>query len=591
MLTPVAGALNLWFLGEDSGRPAIAKAGLCAAAVAGRLHNRDSLATLAGSLPVPATDSELVLSAYLNGGEPALRQLRGAFVVLVFDGRKHEFVALRDPLGYYPLFFAIRPDGLLLSPSQEQLLRQEGVSREVDRAAAAGWVLGRSVDGTFFVDTARLMPGHLLRFDGDGVRTERYWRPRVQIRTESVDVQSVEDQFDQLLSRAIDRCLDLGPAGVLLSGGIDSAAIAAVATDRSRGRGLPDPVALSIKFPEPASDESTTQRAVASALGIPHVLLPWDEAFGPEGPLLDALALAKWRPVPPSPWDSAYGVLARTAAKLGCRSTIGGDATEWLAHEFFFAADLLGRLDLAGLLRLVAAEQDRSRRPRRHVGRALLWTYGARALLLHLAARFPYFDARERVEALRMRQRMRSIPPWLVPDPTLRRELAGRWLSTVLPLESGSFYTRARLGLLDSPDMALLMESHYERSRRLGIESLDGFQDPELIEFLLTVPPDLLIAGGRNKSLAQASIRRRLPEFDLGLLRNARFDAVVEELLVAQVQQALDQLGGLPILGGLRVIDPAPLLQLAAGGNGARLPGYNRLWYAVSLEAWLRARL
>ena len=304
---------------------------------------------------------------------------------------------------------------------------------------------------TFFVDIPRLMPGHVLRFDGDSVSTERYWRPRVGIRTEPTDVQSVQDEFDVLLSRAVDRCLDLGPAGVLLSGGIDSAAIAAVATDRSRRRGLPDPVALSINFPEPASDESTTQRAVASALGIPHVLVPWDEAFGPEGPLLEALALAKWRPIPPSPWESAYGLLARTAAQLGCRSTIGGDATEWLAHEFFYAADLLSGLDLAGLLRLVAAEQERTRRSRPQVTRTLLWTYGARALLLHHAARFPYFGAHERVEALRTRQRMRSIPAWLVPDPALRRELAGRWRSTVLPLARGSFYARARLGLLDLP--------------------------------------------------------------------------------------------------------------------------------------------
>ena len=100
-----------------------------------------------------------------------------------------------------------------------------------------------------------------------------------------------------------------------------------------------------------------------------------------------------------------------------------------------------------------------------------------------------------------------------------------------------------------------------------------------------------MVAGGLNKSLAQASIRRRLPEFDLNLLRNARFEAVVEELLVTQVKQALDQLGGLPILGGLRVVDPAPLLELAAGRKGARPTGYHHLWYAVSLEAWLQARL
>ena len=512
-------------------------------------------------------------------------------MVLLLDGRNGQFLALRDPLGYYPLFFATRSGGLLLSPSQEQLLRRRGVSREVDRAAAAGWVLGRRVAETLFVDIARLMPGHVLRFDGSSVSTERYWRPRILIRKDPIDVRSVEEQFDLLLSRAVDRWLDLGPAGVLLSGGIDSATIASVATQNSRERGLPDPVALSIEFPEPASDESTTQRAVASALGIPHVVVPWDRAFGPEGALLEALSMAKWLPFPPSPWVSAFGLLSRTAAELGCRSTISGEATEWLAHDAFHAADLVRRLDLAGLLRLFAAERKMGGRSRAQVARTVLWTYGARALLLHRAAGFPHLDAGERVEALRTRQRMRSIPASLVPDPTLRRELAVRWHSTVLPLGSGSFYARARLGLLDSPDMIVGMDSHYERSRHLGIESLDGFQDPELIEFLLTVPPEHLMAGGLNKSVAQASIKRRLPEFDLTLLRSAWFDAVVAELVAAQAGQALEQLDGLPILEGLGVVDPVPLLELATRGKAAPPLDYHHLWYAMSLEAWLRARL
>ena len=558
---------------------------------AGRLDDRDALRSAVGSPPVENTDAALVLHAYLNGGEPALRQLRGAFVVFVFDRRSGRLLVLRDPLGYHPLFFAAAPDRLLLSPSLEELLRQEGVSKDVDRVTAAAWVMGRCVDETFFHDVARLMPGHLLRFDGDSVRTERYWLPAILDPPEPTDFARVHELFDLVLSRALDRCLDLGPAGILLSGGIDSATIAAVTTENSRRRGLPDPVALSIRFPERESDESATQRAVASALGIQHVLVPFEDAVGPEGLLLEALEMATWMPRPPLPWDSAIPFLARAAAGRGCRVVLGGEGSEWLHHEWFHSADLLRRLDLRVLGRLFAAERQCRGQPRRQVARRLLWQFGARALLLDAAVRVPAVDARAKVDALRLRKQAQSMPPWLIPDPQLRAELAERWLSTHVPLGRGSSYRRARRRLLDSPDMTVSMDHYQELSRRLGVERLDGFQDADVIEFLLRVPPELLVAGGLNKSLAQASIKRRLPGFDMRLLRNVHYEAALEEVLVPQVEQAVERLGGLPMLASLDVVDPVPLLKLATGGKVDVPPGYHQLWYALALEAWLQARL
>ena len=76
------------------------------------------------------------------------------------------------------------------------------------------------------------------------------------------------ENFDALLDQAVDRCLALGPTAIYLSGGLDSISVAAVATDRARNRGLNDPLALSLHFPEPQSNEEKVQRGVARELGL-----------------------------------------------------------------------------------------------------------------------------------------------------------------------------------------------------------------------------------------------------------------------------------------------------------------------------------
>src|SRR6187549_2054736 len=136
-----AGAQSLWLLAEDGRRPDVAETRSLAAMFAGRLDDRDALRSDLDSPPVENTDAALVLRAYLNGGESALRQLRGAFVVLVLDRHSGQLLVLRDPLGYYPLFFAAAADRLLLSPSLDELLCHKGVSKDVDRATAAAWVM------------------------------------------------------------------------------------------------------------------------------------------------------------------------------------------------------------------------------------------------------------------------------------------------------------------------------------------------------------------------------------------------------------------------------------------------------------------
>jgi hypothetical protein len=503
-------------------------------------------------------------------------------------------IAARDPLGYHPLFFAEQDDRVLLSTSQEALL-DLAVTREVNRAAAAGWVCLRWIDArqTLFTEISRLLPGHWLRISGAGLSIQRYWNPRVSQRSHTADFEAVHREFDALLRTAVGRCLDLGPVGIYLSGGIDSTTIASVATEISRERGLPDPWALSLQFPDPESDESTVQRAVAEALGLPQVLVSFDEAFGPEGGLIETLRMAAKLPTPPIvPWDLAYDHLARQAVDRDCHAILGGGWSEWLHADWALAADLLRRLDLAALHSLYNGERRYYQMSRWTTARRLLWRSGARLLMRQTAAAALHrLGADTVLDARRRRRLLRSMPRWIAPEPALRRELAGHWASMAREPVWADFYRRARIGLLDSPDTIVPMDWYHNHERRLGVQLLEPFQDPDLVEFLFSMPPKHLFFGGRAKALAEASIRRRVPGFASTILRVAYPDRAFESMLVHDGAKGLELLDGVPVLSDLEIVDPKPLVNALRTRDFSADVGYGEAWQALALEAWLQDRL
>jgi asparagine synthase (glutamine-hydrolysing) len=116
LVGPVEHSRKLYLIAEPGSSPSVAERGGCSVVFSGRLHeppdSRGTAPSGAGS------DAVHVLSAYLRGGESALRNLRGMFALLLHDTSRECLFATRDPLGYHPLFFAEQEDRVLLSISQ-----------------------------------------------------------------------------------------------------------------------------------------------------------------------------------------------------------------------------------------------------------------------------------------------------------------------------------------------------------------------------------------------------------------------------------------------------------------------------------------
>jgi len=574
------------------------------AALAGELHNRAELAAQLDLRGGDDSPSSVLRQAWLRWGEDAFRRLRGVFAALVVDERREVALAARDAIGVHSLFYCEAGGDVLASPSIGCLLREAGVSCEVNRPALADQLARRwpFLDETFYSGVKRVPPGHLLEVRPGLLRVRRWWDPpEVRSPADWVPEEEVH-RFGALLEQAVERCLRLGKPGIFLSGGFDSISVAAVAADACESRCLAPPHALSLAFPDPRCNEAGRQVAVARALGMAHTLLDLGEAAGTRGVLGGAVDLAESWPAPlMNVWRAAYLRLGTEGRQHGCGVLLtGAGGDDWLTVNPLYMADLLRRRDLGGaarfLLRVVRSYELR----RLALIRYVVWSSGLRPLVgLGLRCLHRRLDsAGERARRRRRLLEERKLPDWLAPDPALRRACQERMerraeeaLQRQEPSGSFGFYFRNAHASFFHPVMPMDHEEDFEAGLRMGVPIRHPYWDQDLVEFLYRVPPDLLMRGGREKGLVRAAVAARFP--DLGFQRHKKVSAVefFTGLVAREAPGCWKSLGGVRALASAGIVDAASASELVEQGiRSGGLQAANRTWELLGAEAWLRGR-
>src|SRR5262249_2282037 len=168
--------------------------------------------------------------------------------------------------------------------------------------------------------------------------------------------------------------------GIFLSGGLDSISVAAMAADGTRREGRPTPVALSLGFPTPETDEQDVQRSVAATLGLDQDLLGFDEAVRPHGLVRSALEVTRsWPAALLNSWLPAYARLAEFGKRRGVSVILtGSGGDEWLSVSPYLSADLLRSFDVAGWWHFFHAWKRSFRVTWGEAATGALLTYGVR---------------------------------------------------------------------------------------------------------------------------------------------------------------------------------------------------------------------
>lgn len=539
-----------------------------------------------------ARAADLIASSYAQRGEAVLDDMRGSFALVVWDRTRDVLLCARDPLGNHPMFYADDGRQLLVSPSLDALTRRPGVSRAVQRTVLAELASERwmSLEETAYVAVKRLPPGHAMRVSRVGRAVFRYWDPGVAFAWMGEhDV----PRFDDVLEQAIDRALGRGPAAICLSGGLDSASVAAVAADVARRHGRPAPRALSIVNSDPASDQSIVQVGVAEALGLPQTLVSFDDAAGSDGLLRSALEMSRQWPQPlVNCCLPTLERLCREGQRLGCDVLLTGDGgDEWLTAHPIVAADFLRAFDAGALHRLWRTFRNSYGLSAHESLARVTWSWGLRPLLGEVARRIARVVAPRALGRLQSWRVARGLPDWLAPDPGLRRQLIERAAERRNTLATGSLYTaRMRLGL-DHPLLAIGREESFELARRAAVRLAAPYWDRDVVEFLYRTPPEILNRGGVTKGMVRHTLHRRFPA--LGFDRQSKVvpETFFQSFMVRQASREWERLGGPRRLHDFGVVDERVVAaKLAAAIRSGSLADVYPIWMVLSVETWLRGR-
>jgi asparagine synthase (glutamine-hydrolysing) len=278
-------------------------------------------------------DTEVHLHLYERHGADYPRLLRGMFAVALWDSGAQRLLLARDRYGIKPLYY--RHTGGELEFASEVRALPRG---EIDLDALEAFLAFNSIPAPYsiFRDTRKLPAGHVLVWDRDGISIERFARPGPvpvdELRSDD-EAELVEELRARLRDSVRAHLLADVPVGVLLSGGVDSAALAALAAQETA-----DAVhTFTIGFAERSFDERDDARLVAEQYGTNHheLLIHPDPRL-----LLPALAEAFDEPFADSSALPTY-LVSQLAAKHVKVALSGEGGDELFGGYYTYAADLL----------------------------------------------------------------------------------------------------------------------------------------------------------------------------------------------------------------------------------------------------------
>jgi asparagine synthase (glutamine-hydrolysing) len=224
------------------------------------------------------SDTEVLLRALQVWGLDALARLQGMFAFALWRPRERALYLARDPMGMKPLYWRTGPQGFAFASEIGGLIAGMREAPPLDRRALAQFLeFGYTFEAerTCLTGVRKLPPGCYLKLDAQTRHAEpaRYWRPDSAPRPEAEAERAIEELHETLSLVVRQHLVADAPVGLLLSGGLDSSLLAAIA---SRGRRLKT---LTMGFSASSLDERANAAEVAAALGTEHeeiVIAPQD---------------------------------------------------------------------------------------------------------------------------------------------------------------------------------------------------------------------------------------------------------------------------------------------------------------------------
>lgn len=552
-------------------------AGDVCAGVAGRVQYDGALREEL-QLPPEQPIEKALATGYARWGSGLLERLRGPFALVVWSRHDRRGLLAQDQLGGRSLFTFADGQRLLFATEVTVLLAMLRRRPDPDDIAVVHHLVDHAVsDGrTLFRGIRRVGGGCHLELSDSGHVELRHWAPRYRppLREPRADLAA---RWRQELTTAVGDAVATDRTGaLLLSGGLDSSAVAGLAAPRA-----PDLKAITAAFPaRPELDETSWARRVAKHTGMPLTTVPI-ERRDPFRAAEDYLRA--WQLPLPVPGLIIEEPLIAAAHRLGAEVVFDGQGgDELFGATPYLVADRLLRLRPLSAWRLARRHPWLgSHPPLRHVWQVFV-DGGVRGALP------PGLHARVR----RRRDPERYAPAWLRPglarlyrdthDPWRWKRLDGpRWWASL-----ADTLTRGR----ENADIADYLR---RRARMSGVEARSPLLDVGLVELALRIPPETSFDPVTSRPLVREALRGALPADVLARRDKRDFAAMHHETLqraenLEWVRRLLDERAAVSTYVDLRRLRRDHLDRPPAVGDRAWRAWAVNVWNVATAELWLQ---
>lgn len=498
-------------------------------------------------------DTEVLLQAYMEWGPDCVYRLNGIFAFAVWDSaREHVFFA-RDRLGVKPLFYSEAGETLIFASEPKSILKHPKVEAVVGPEGLAEiFVIGpaRTPGHGVYRNMKELRPGSAMIFNRSGLRSYTYWKLEAEPHLDSVDETAAA--IRRLLQDTMERqLLSDVPVCTLLSGGLDSSALTALAVDYYRRTGQGQVHTYSVDYTDndkyfqehsyqPGADAPWIKRMVEE-LGTEHHPITFDT---PE--LIAALedsTLA--RDLPGMADVDASLLLFCREIKKGATVAISGEAADEVfgGYPWFHREELLG------------------------------------------SGTFPWSVA----TGLRAGLLSPEIRDWITPE----QYVADRYNEALgeVPHLKGETPEEARMRNMSYLNITRFMPTLLDRKDRMsmgaGLEVRVPYCDHRLVQYVWNIPWEIKTTGGREKGILRKALEGVLPH-DVLYRKKSPYPKTHNPAYLDAVKNRMLDILDNPASPILPLIDAARIREIAASPeSSSNLPWFGQLMSGPQLFAYL----
>ncbi|HLL76384.1 MAG TPA: asparagine synthase (glutamine-hydrolyzing) [Pyrinomonadaceae bacterium] len=526
-----------------------------------------------------ASDTEVLPHLYEEYGEAGmLERLNGMFAFALWDARARRLFLARDPFGEKPLYWGVFGDRLLFASEPKVLLAHPSVETRINLEALRQYLAFDYVPAplSIYEGIHKLPAAHALTLEGGETKVWPYWRLSYRKPERPPTEGEAAEQLRELLADSVRmRLVSDVPLGVLLSGGVDSSAVTAMAVRASAATVK----TFSISFAEKSFDESSYARGVADFLGTDH----HEERLG-ANVAADLIGdIGSWLDEPLSDPSVVPTYLLSRFTRQHVTVALGGDGGD----ELFAGYPMYPAHRLA---RLYGRVPEAVRR--------LVVEPAVRGLPVKTKNLSFDFKARRFVEGMRASDPVARHHVWFGSFAPAEQE---RLLSDAARGTSGDVYDAARalFDSCDAPDPVERMQYLDTRlylsedilakvdrtSMAVSLEVRAPFLDRRVAEFAASLPFSYKLRGRTSKYILKRAVRDLLPPF---VTRRGKkgFGVPVAEWLKGRLRPLARDLLSPARLARHGLFNPDYVARLQDEHERGRANHRKLLWTLLVFELW-----